>query len=170
MENHCQKKLFKAMARPDFYPHPVGRIEQKETHISMVFLTGEYAYKIKKPVDLGFLDFSSRAKRKRYCELEVELNRRLTHDIYLDVVEITVFRDHFNLDGTGSAVEYAVRMRQLPESSSMASLLKQNCLADEQIEALTVLLTDFYEKQKKVQAKSTCSSSPGTSSDSAVTN
>lgn len=158
MEDHCQEELFKAMSMPGFYPHSVGRIEQKETHISMVFLTGDYVYKIKKPVDLGFLDFTSLAKRRRYCELEVALNRRLTHDVYLDVVGITTDGKHYSLNGTGPVVEFAVRMRQLPDAFSMVSLLDQNCVTDGQIEALAVMLADFYEKQKRVPTDSAAES------------
>ena len=80
------------MEKPNFYPHPVSGIEQRETHISKVFLTGDYVYKIKKPVNLEFLDFTTLEKRRYYCRQEVILNRRLTQNVYLDVVAIT-FKD-----------------------------------------------------------------------------
>ncbi len=83
MDQYRQESLFQAMSCPEFYPHPVRQVAQAETHISKVFLTGDHVYKIKKAVDLGFLDFSSLAKRRRYCELEVRLNRRLTLQVYL---------------------------------------------------------------------------------------
>src|SRR3954463_6028930 len=77
-----------ALMSPACYPHPVERIECLETHISWVFLTGPYAYKIKKPVRLAFLDFSTLEARRRYCEEELRLNRRLARELYLDVVEV----------------------------------------------------------------------------------
>jgi hypothetical protein len=110
MDNHRQESLFRAMSCPDFYPHPVRYVTQKNTHISKVFLTGEYVYKIKKPVNLGFLDFSSLAKRHRYCELEITLNRRLTKQVYLGVIPITYSDNRFSLAGSGREVEFAVRM------------------------------------------------------------
>ena len=90
MKTQPQAEIFQAMARPDFYPHDVATIEQRETHISKVFLTGEYAYKIKKPVYLEFLDFTTLEKRRHYCQQEVMLNERLSTDIYLDVIPITL--------------------------------------------------------------------------------
>ena len=73
-----ETEIFQAMARPEFYPHTVDKVAERETHISKVFLTGDYVYKIKKAVDLEFLDYTSLSKRKFYCEQETILNRRLT--------------------------------------------------------------------------------------------
>jgi aminoglycoside phosphotransferase family enzyme/predicted kinase len=150
MDKCRQESLFQAMACPDFYPHPVRQVTQAETHISKVFLTGDHVYKIKKAVDLGFLDFSSLAKRRRYCKLEVTLNRRLTHQVYLGVIPITCADDRFYLSGPGREVEFAVCMRQLPEDRSLAALIEQDRITVEQIEALTLILTDFYLRQGRV--------------------
>ena len=147
MDKHCQESLFKALSCPDVYPHPVRKVTQKDTHISKVFLTGEYVYKIKKPVDLGFLDFSSLAKRRHYCELEVALNRRLTRQVYLGVIPITCSDNRYRLSGSGRVVEFAVQMRQLPDACSLASLLEQDRLTIEQVKALASMLTDFYLQQ-----------------------
>jgi len=125
MTKQQQIAIFEAMVRPDFYPHDVSTIEQRETHISKVFLTGEYAYKIKKPVYLEFLDFTTLEKRRHYCQQEVTLNKRLSTDIYLDVVPITQTNDRYYLAGPGEAVEYAVKMRQLPEKFSMLQLARR---------------------------------------------
>ena len=157
MDNRCQRALFKAMACPDFYPHPVRSVTQKDTHISRVFLTGEYAYKIKKSVDLGFLDFSSLAKRHRCCKLEVALNRRLTDRVYLNVSPITVADNRFSLSGSGREVEFAVCMRQLPDDRSLASLLEQDRITVERIEALAAKLTEFYLRQASVAAENAAS-------------
>lgn len=139
-----QKEVFDAMGKPDFYPHPVRRIAQRETHISRVFLTGDYAYKIKKPVDLGFLDFTTLKKRRHFCRREVELNRRLTGDVYLDVVPITRKKTRYYLAGPGRRVEYAVRMRQLPEDRSMRILLRSGKIDDRAIRQLSEMLCNFY--------------------------
>ena len=81
--------LIESLRDPRCYPHPVDRLHVVETHISWIVLTGPYAYKIKKPVNLGFLDFSTLAARRFYCDEELRLNRRLAADLYLDVVAIT---------------------------------------------------------------------------------
>lgn len=146
MEIQMQTELFQAMGKPDFYPHHVIVIEQRETHISKVFLTGDYVYKIKKPINLEFLDFTTLEKRRYYCHQEVILNRRLTHKVYLDVVAITFKDGKYYLDGTGSPVEYAVKMRQLPEDRSMVRLLQRNKINKNVIEELALTLAKFYNQ------------------------
>jgi uncharacterized protein len=147
MNDSYQESLFDAMLSPDFYPHPVQSVTLKETHISKVFLTGELVYKIKKAVDLGFLDFSSVAKRRQCCEQEVSLNRRLSEGVYLGVAAITYSDGRFHLFGSGKAIEYAVRMRQLPDHRLLAARIQQGLVTVEQIEALAHRLTDFFEQQ-----------------------
>jgi aminoglycoside phosphotransferase family enzyme/predicted kinase len=139
-----QAEIFRAMERPDFYPHPVAAIKQRETHISKVFLTGSFVYKIKKPVNLEFLDFTTLEKRLHYCNQELILNRRLTHDIYLDVVPITQKDSQYYLAGPGSPVEYAVKMRQLPEQSSMLNLLRRGKIDEAALKELSHTLAKFY--------------------------
>jgi aminoglycoside phosphotransferase family enzyme len=104
--------LIAGLLSPSAYPHEVGKVELVETHISWVLLTGEYAYKIKKPVDFGFLDFTTLAKRRHYCEEEVRLNRSWAPDLYLDVVPITLLDGNPCIAGEGTPIEYTVRMRQ----------------------------------------------------------
>lgn len=136
------------MGRPDFYPHPVSGIEERETHISKIFLTGRYVYKIKKPVDFGFLDFSSLEKRFHYCKREILLNRRLSNDVYLAVVPITFSHGRYCLEGEGTVVEYAVKMNQLPSMRCMSELLtaaKPAVKIDAgQMEKLSSMLAGFY--------------------------
>ena len=105
------------MLSPGVYDHPVAAVELIETHISWVLLTGDYAYKIKKPVDFGFLDFSTLQKRREYCEQELRLNRRLAGAIYLEVVSICGPADKPRLAATGEVIEYAVKMKQFPQSA-----------------------------------------------------
>lgn len=104
--------LIERLLSPAAYPHEVGQVEFVETHISWVLLTGDYAYKIKKPVDFGFLDFTTLAKRRHYCEEEVRLNRSWAPDLYLEAVPITVVGGNPSIAGKGTPIEYAVRMRQ----------------------------------------------------------
>lgn len=105
----------RALLRPDAFPHPVGDLRLIETHISWVVLTGDYAYKIKKPVEMGFLDFSSLESRRHFCGEELRLNRRLARELYLDVVEITDDGGRPSVGGDGEVVDYAVRMRQFDQ-------------------------------------------------------
>jgi aminoglycoside phosphotransferase family enzyme/predicted kinase len=147
MQAYRQENLFRAMASPAFYPHPVDRIETRETHISMVFLTGDWAYKVKKAVDFGFLDFSTAEKRRRFCHRECELNRRLTTDVYQGVTPLTRTRGGFHLNGPGPVVEYAVRMRQLPETQSLQHRLQTTEISPDFLLQLVSLLTTFYTRQ-----------------------
>lgn len=91
--------LILAMQNPDLYDHPVDGFQVIETHISQVILTGDYAYKIKKPMDFGFLNFSTLDRRKHFCEEELRLNRRLADKLYLEVVPITGTPDNPILGG-----------------------------------------------------------------------
>jgi aminoglycoside phosphotransferase family enzyme/predicted kinase len=148
MEAHPQEDLFRAMATPDFYPHAVQAIEKRETHISAVFLTGDWVYKVKKAVDYGFIDFSTAAKRHRFCKRECELNQRLAVDVYNGVVKITRHEGGFRLGGSGPTVDYAVRMRQLPETRSLAWQLRTGAMSGDFLWALISHLTAFYTRQE----------------------
>jgi uncharacterized protein len=155
MDNHIQQQIFQAMSSPDFYPHRVARIQEQDTHISKVFLTGKFVYKIKKSVNLGFLDFSTLKKRRHYCVREILLNRRLTHDIYLDVIAITRENGTYSIGGTGETLEYAVRMRQLPESRSLHQLIGKDGVDPSNMAALGSRLARFYlatSQSKSLQA------------------
>lgn len=144
METQRQAEIFQAMQRPDFYPHPVTTVRQRETHISKVFLTGTYVYKIKKPVNLEFLDFTTLEKRRHFCHQEVILNRRLTRSVYLDVVPITFKDGRYHLAGSGQPVEYAVKMRQLSDDCSMVRLLRRGKIDKEALQELARILARFY--------------------------
>jgi aminoglycoside phosphotransferase family enzyme/gluconate kinase len=136
--------LIQALHRPACYDHPVRDIRLVETHISWVLLTGPYAYKIKKPVDLGFLDFSSLEKRRFYCEEELRLNRRLAPSLYLDVVAITGSPDSPLFAGTGAAIEYAVKMVQFPEEARLDRMLARGELGPSHIDLLARELAGFH--------------------------
>lgn len=137
--------LINALLRPEFYPHHVANIELVETHISWVVLTGDYVYKIKKPVDFGFLDFSSLDKRHFCCEEELRLNQRLAPDMYLAVVAITGSNEHPVLDGPGDVIEYAVKMKQFDQSQQLDHVLEREELSESQIDAVADLLAAFHQ-------------------------
>jgi aminoglycoside phosphotransferase family enzyme/predicted kinase len=109
--------LVAALRNPACYPHPVGRVEVLETHISYVLLAGEFAYKMKKPVNLGFVDFTSLEARRFFCNEEIRLNRRTAPDLYLGVSPIALGERFLVVGGEGPAVEYAVRMRRFPQEA-----------------------------------------------------
>ncbi len=134
----------RAMRAPAFYPHPVEEVTLRETHISWVFLTGTFVYKVKKPVDMGFLDFTTRDRREHFCRQEVDLNRRLAPDVYLGVATITRTADGYRLDGDGEAVDYAVRMRQLPSRDTLKRRLSEGRFDAAACERLAATLVPFY--------------------------
>ncbi len=136
--------LIEALLQPQCYPHTVQSVERLETHISWVFLTGPYAFKIKKPVSLGFLDFTSLEARRRYCEEELRLNRRLTPDLYLDVVEIRGSPHAPRIAGHGPVLEYAVRMRQFPQEALANRLLARGELTPELVTSFARRIAEFH--------------------------
>jgi len=138
--------LQKALLNPGIYPDLPKKIQLIETHISLLFLTGSYVYKVKKPVDFGFLDFTTLEKRKYFCEQEVRLNRRLSPDIYLGVVNITCDGDRVSFDGRGEVEEYAVKMKQIPEELLMDKLLDRGRVTPEMIKAVSEKLVRFYSE------------------------
>ncbi|HSO82938.1 AAA family ATPase [Thiocapsa sp.] len=135
-------RLLEALMRPDAYPHPVDAVERIETHISHVFLAGAFAYKLKKPIDLGFLDFSTLERRRRCCEEELRLNRRLAPDLYLGVVAVTGTASAPHIGGSGPAHEYAVQMHRFPQEA----LLDRQELSGELIDRLAVEIAEFHAR------------------------
>ncbi len=129
------EKLIKIMSDPSFYPHKPEKVEIIQTHISIIFIAGNLVYKVKKPVNFGFLDFSTLEKRKFFCEREIELNRRLSPDIYLRVEPIII---------ENRIVEYAVVMKRLPIHMSLKNLIKNRNLKREDIERTVKIIADFH--------------------------
>src|SRR5713226_1506542 len=112
-------RLIEGLSEPAAYPLPIANVEVRQTHISVIFLAGPYAYKIKKPVQFGFLDFGTLEKRHHFCEEEVRLNRRLAPEIYLGVVPVTTSGTGLQMEGHGEPVEWAVKMQRLPEEATL---------------------------------------------------
>jgi aminoglycoside phosphotransferase family enzyme/predicted kinase len=129
---------------PACYDHPVAKLELVETHISWVVLTGFFAYKIKKPVNLDFLDFSTLAMREQDCHDELRLNLRLAADYYLDVVAIAGKPDAPRINGSGEILEYAVKMRQFPVDVTLDRLAGRGELNELHIDALAARLARFH--------------------------
>ncbi len=123
--------LITALLRPEAYDHPVETIELLETHISWVLLTGSYAYKIKKPVNLGFVDFSTPERRLQFCQEELRLNRRLAADLYLGLAPIHGPPAAARFCGDGPVIEMAVQMRQFQQQDLLPAVLERNDLAPE---------------------------------------
>lgn len=142
LEAHA--RLVRALRDPGCFPHPVARIQAIETHISSVLLTGEFAYKLKKPLDLGFLDFSTLEKRRFYCNEEVRLNRRTAPSLYLDVVPVTGTVDHPEIGGSGPPLDYAVRMREFRVDQTFDSLLAREELDNARIDDLAACVAAFH--------------------------
>lgn len=138
------ERLVARLLDPARFPHPVRKVQLIETHISSVLLTGDYAYKLKKPLDLGFLDFSTLAKRRECCAEEVRLNRRLAPAIYLGVVPIVGSLDDPHVDGAGEAIDYAVKMREFPQSALLDAMLAAGRLGAEHIDAVAWVVAAFH--------------------------
>ncbi|HHX83033.1 MAG TPA: hypothetical protein GX696_08650, partial [Pseudomonadaceae bacterium] len=159
-------QLLEALQSPACYPHPTGDIRLLETHISWVLLTGDFVYKIKKPVDLGFLDFSTLAKRKFYCEEELRLNSRFSSELYVAVVglhgnpaegyadtdadtDVDTYVDAYVDTDARSAsrsdvLDYAVKMRQFDQHALLESLADEGELGIAAMQPLARALADFH--------------------------
>jgi uncharacterized protein len=137
--------LLQHMLTPEFYPHPVIEpIQLIQTHISYVVLTGEYAYKIKKPVNFGFLDFTTLEQRKYFCEEELRLNQRGAPPLYLEVLAITQGADQLSLNGNGEPVEYTLKMRQFPQENLFSHLFEKGELTEKRMEDLGRVVARFH--------------------------
>ena len=144
--------LIAALQNPALYPHPVDGFKVVETHISWVILTGIYAYKLKKPVDFGFLDFTDLAARKHYCEEELRLNQRMAPDLYLQVLPVTGSVETPKIGGDGEPIEYLLQMREFPQSQLMAQVQARGELTDSHIDALAEQIASFHLSVPQVAA------------------
>lgn len=137
-------KLIQALCDPNRYSHPVETVERIETHISWVLLAGEFVYKIKKPLDLGFLDFSTLEKRRFFCAEEIRLNKRTAPELYLEVVAIGGTPEQPVLGAEGDAIEYAVKMRRFDAGAGFDRLLADGRLEHEHITGLGRRLAELH--------------------------
>jgi len=140
-----------ALLKSQAYPHKPQKIELVQTQMSFIFLTGEYVYKIKKPVNLGYLDYTTLEKRHFFCHQELELNRRLCPGAYLAVVPIVEEKGELRIEGRGQAIEYAVKMKQLPQDRMMDVLLPRGQVTLEMVARVAEKLVGFHQKAETNQ-------------------
>jgi aminoglycoside phosphotransferase family enzyme len=140
-----QKQVVEALMKPEAYDEDPASIELVQTHISFVFLTKRFVYKVKKAVGFGFLDFTTLEKRRFFCEKELELNRRLCGDMYVEVVPINK-ADSIKIKGTGETVEYAVKMKRMPQEKMMSKLLEKNKVDDRLVDRIAKRIAEFHSK------------------------
>jgi uncharacterized protein len=147
MTDRTLPPVIQHMLEPGFYPHPVQEpIQLMQTHVSYVLLTGDYAYKIKKPVNFGFLDFSTLEKRQHFCNEELRLNQRGAAELYLEVLPVTQAGDRFELDGQGEAIEYLVKMQQFPQETLLTNLFEQGELTENILIELAEAIAQYHLK------------------------
>jgi len=151
MQNQELPDFVNFLLQPAAYTPGTSTVKLVQTHISYVFITDDLVYKFKKPVDFGFLDFTSLAKRHHFCQQELLLNRRLCPAIYLDLVSLTKTDKGFSLSGAveaekGHIVEYGIKMKRMPEEKMMANVIKSGRLVPEMIDAICDVLVPFYDR------------------------
>jgi hypothetical protein len=140
-----QNQVIDALMKPEAYDEESGRIEMMQTHISFVFLTKNYVYKVKKAVNLGFLDFTTLEKRRFFCEKELELNKRLCGDMYIEVVPINK-SNVVKVKGKGETIEYAVKMKKIPQERMMSHLLEEKKVDNTLIDSIAKIIVKFHSE------------------------
>ena len=138
-------QIIEDLKNPDALPENTGNVDVVQTHISVVFIADHFVYKIKKPVDFGFLDFSTLEKRYYYCHQEVTLNRRLARDLYVDVLPVTLSNGKYTLlERKGKPVEYAVKMKRIPDDRLMKSFFESGKITVENLSEIAEVLSNFH--------------------------
>ncbi len=141
-----QKRMERIM-REGIFDHPFVNRKLVETHISFVILGRHFAYKFKKEIRYSFVDFSTLALRKYYCEREVELNNRLSSGMYLGVIPVREYPGGIQVGGTtGKIVDYAVKMKRLPDACQMHVMLDRHQVTRQHIKAIALTLRDFHQR------------------------
>jgi len=139
------KQIIEDLKNPVALPEKTSKVDVVQTHISVVFVADSFVYKVKKPVNFGFLDFSTLEKRKHYCHQEVALNRRLARDLYVDVLPVTRVNGKYTLKGEGDEpVEYAVKMKRIPDDCLMKSLFVAGKITPEHLAEIAKVLSGFH--------------------------
>jgi aminoglycoside phosphotransferase family enzyme len=141
----AMNRIIEDLQNPAALPDKTKGVSVVQTHISIVFVADEFVYKVKKPVNFGFLDFSTLEKRQYYCHREVELNRRLSKGLYLDVLPVTMDGRKYTMAGpSGEAVEYAVKMRRLPINKLMKSVFARDEITEDHLKRVAGVLARFH--------------------------
>src|SRR5438094_3487100 len=146
-EDRQSQELVRFLEVPASYPHGPREVRSIQTHISWVFVTTPFVFKVKKAVNFGFLDFSTLEKRRHFCQRELELNRRLCPSVYLDIVPIYKSASGFSFNPEGEIAEYSVKMRELPGGWFLSELLVKRLVGENEINRVIACLRRFYESQ-----------------------
>ncbi|MRR33590.1 kinase [bacterium] len=144
-----ERKYLNALLDPAAYDETTSCVRLVQTHVSFLFITDHHVYKIKKPVDFGFLNFTTLDRRRFYCEEEVRLNRRLCPDIYLGVVELRETPDGVTFGGRGSVLEYAVKMKRLPAERMLDRLLDEGKVSGEEMRDIARTIGEFHLRAER---------------------
>jgi len=136
----------RALMNPRAYPGQPEKIDLMQTQMSFIFLAGDYVYKMKKPVNLGYLDYTTLEQRRFFCQKEVELNQRLCPEAYLEMVSITRRGDRISVKGDGEIIDYAVKMRYLPQEAMLDVLLGKNQVTGEMMRRVAQKVADFHQR------------------------
>ena len=148
-ESTALPELIQQMLTPEFYPHSVTMpIQLMQTHASYVLLTGEFVYKLKKPVNFGFLDYSTVDKRQHFCTEEIRLNQRGARELYLEVVSIAKQGNKYQFGNDGEIVDYAVKMVQFPQSALLSNMFEAGTMTSEQIEEMGTVVARFHAEAR----------------------
>jgi aminoglycoside phosphotransferase family enzyme/predicted kinase len=147
-------ELVESLRRPAAYTHPADDVDLIETHISWLLLAGEFAYKLKKPIVLDFLDFGTLERRRFYCEEEIRLNRRWAPEIYIDVVPVTISDGQARFGGDGEIVDYAVRMHRFDQALRLDRQLDEGRLVEDDMKALATTIADRHLEASQVPESS----------------
>jgi uncharacterized protein len=147
MSTKSMPELIQQMLKPEFYPHPVTvPIQMMQTHASIVLLTGDFAYKLKKPVNFGFLDYSTVAKRQHFCNEELRLNQRGARALYVEVVAIAHQDDRYHFGSDGEIVDYAVKMVQFPQENLLSNMFATGTITTTDIEEMGRVVAEFHSR------------------------
>jgi len=144
-----EQRFLRSLLLPSAYPEQTGAVELVQTHVSYIFLTDRFAYKVKKPVDLGFLNFSTLDRRRFYCNEEVRLNSRLCPHIYLGVVEIREAGGGASFAGTGRIIDYAVKMKRLPADRMLDRLVAAGKISENEIRVIARVIGEFHLRAER---------------------
>ncbi len=146
-QDQQSRQLISFLESPESYPHRPTEVRAIQTHISWVFIASPFVFKVKKPVNLGFLDFSTLKKRHFFCQREIALNRRLSPEIYLGAVPVYETDCGFSFKPPGEIIEYAVKMKELPHGGFLNELLEKNLVGEKEINRVISVLHRFYEAE-----------------------
>ncbi len=144
-----EQRFLKSLLKPSAYPEPTASVDLVQTHVSFLLMTDTFVYKIKKPVDFGFLNFTTLDRRHFYCDEEVRLNRRLCPDMYLGVVAVRESVSGATFRGNGKVIDYAVKMKRLPADRMLDRMLADNSVNSDDIRRVALVIAEFHKRAER---------------------